>query len=253
MRAAVAACLLAAGWISQVPAQCGPSYLYQPAYAIDHYLRFPVEPYRPQPGDLFFAVTEDFVMRWGHQLAGAAAPHHCGIVFARPDGRLAVLEAGPFNSLIVSGWDVFDHLRAYHASERCWIRRRKTPLTRQESEALTAFCIRQVGKDFAVGRVVGQLTPFRSRGPIRTEYACGPRGDRAAWFCAELLTEALAASGLIDAATARPAATYPRDLFCDSSPDWWLNRHLNLSCGWHPPARWTDNPAAPPRREYRSW
>jgi hypothetical protein len=230
-------------------------YLYQPAYAIDEYLRLPAEPYTPQPGDLFLAVTDDFFMRWGHRLAGAAGPHHSGIIFARPDGTLAVLEAGPFNTLFVSGWDVRDHLRAYAEHERLWIRRRKTPLTPEQSAKLTAFCSAQVGKPFAWLRVIGQLTPFRCRGPIRTQYVGKPHGDRRRWFCAELVVEALVASSLLDAETARPAATYPRDLFYDCSPNPWLNQHLRLGNEWYPPAQWTEVPwgssPAPLRRVYR--
>jgi hypothetical protein len=234
------------------------SYLYQPAYVIDHYLRLPAAPYTPQAGDLFFAVTESKIMRAGHHLAGAADPHHSGIVFARPDGSLAVLEAGPFNKTYVSGWEVMEHLLAYEKSERLWIRRRRCPLTPEQSRGLTAFCLAQVGKRFATLRVAGQLTPFRSRGPCRTEYCGQVRGDREAWFCAELVVEALVAACLLEAETARPAATYPRDMFFDRSPNPWLDRYLNLSGGWHPPAQWTSAPygtsATPPRRVHRlSW
>ncbi len=232
-----------------------PSYLYQPAYVIDHYLRLPAQPYVPQPGDLFFAVTESCIMRFGHHLAGAADPHHSGIVFARPDGTLAILEAGPFNKVYVSGWEVMEHLYAYERTERVWIRRRKTPLTPDQSARLTAFCLAQVGKKFATMRVLGQLTPFRSRGYCWTEYRGEVRGDRERWFCAELVVEALVAACLLDAKTARPSATYPRDLFYDASPDPWLNAHLNLSDGWYPPAQWTSTPygtsPVPPRRVHR--
>jgi hypothetical protein len=145
------------------------------------------------------------------------------------------------------------HLRAYHARERLWIRRRRTPLTAEQSARLTAFCAAQVGKPFASLRILAQVTPLRSRGPIRTEYVGKPHGDRPRWFCAELVVEALCAAGLLDPATARPAATYPRDLFYDRSPNPWLNQHLNLSCGWYPPAQWTDCPAEPLRRVHRSW
>lgn len=234
------------------------SYLYQPCYVIDHHLRLPATPYTPQPGDLFFAITPSKIMRVGHHLAGAADPHHSGIVFARPDGTLAVLEAGPFNTTYVSGWEVMEHLLAYEKSERLWLRPRKCPLTPEQSQRLTAFCCPQVGKRFASLRVAGQLTPFRSRGPCRTEYCGKVRGDRETWFCAELVVEALVAAGLLDAETARPAATYPRDLYFDQSPNSWLNEHLNLSAGWHPPAQWTSAPygttSTPPRRVYRlSW
>jgi hypothetical protein len=45
----------------------------------------------------------------------------------------------------------------------------------------------------------------------------------------------------MDAATARPAATYPRDLYFGRSLNLYLDRHLCLD-EWQPPARWTDCP-----------
>ena len=48
--------------------------------------------------------------------------------------------------------------------------------------------------------------------------------------------------GLVNAADVRPSATYPRDLFFDSSLNPFLNQHLNLSACWYPPARWTSCP-----------
>ncbi|MFO0876384.1 MAG: hypothetical protein U0840_03345 [Gemmataceae bacterium] len=249
--------LLFAGKETPPPAETNASFLYQPAYAIDKYVRLPAMPYHPKPGDLFFAVTESRIMRFGHHLSGAADPHHSGIVFARPDGSLAILEAGPFNATYVSGWNALDHLVAYEKTERVYLRRRKCPLTPEQSARLTSFAMLQVGKKFATWRVLGQLTPFRSRGPLRTEFCGKVRGDRERWFCAELLVECLVATGLQNAETARPAATYPRDLFFDSSPNPWLNEHLDLSADWHPPAQWTSVPYGsspiPPRRIHRLW
>jgi len=47
------------------------------------------------------------------------------------------------------------------------------------------------------------------------------------------------AAGLIDAKTARPSATYPRDLFMDHSYNLYINKHLKLAPEWDPPALWT--------------
>jgi len=66
--------------------------------------------------------------------------------------------------------------------------------------------------------------------------------DRSAYFCSELVTEALVAAGLIDAKTARPAATYPRDLFMDHSYNLYINKHLKLAPDWDPPAHWFSEP-----------
>jgi hypothetical protein len=87
---------------------------------------------------------------------------------------------------------------------------------------------------------VQQLTVFRSRGPIRTEFVGKPHGlDRNSFFCSELVTEACVYAGLMDAETARPSATYPRDLYMDASLNPYLNKHLKLAPCWDPPARWT--------------
>jgi hypothetical protein len=91
-------------------------------------------------------------------------------------------------------------------------------------------------------RLVGQLTPFRSRGPVRTWFVGGPHGERRSYFCSELVMESCIAAGLVDAATTRPAATYPRDLFYGRSLNCYLNTHLDLEAGWCPPARWTECP-----------
>jgi hypothetical protein len=86
------------------------------------------------------------------------------------------------------------------------------------------------------------MTPFRSRGPLRTYVMGGPHGERSSYFCSELVMESCVAAGILDPATTRPAATYPRDLFFDGSINVYLNKHLNLSAGWNPPARWTSRP-----------
>jgi len=219
------------------------SYLFQPAFCLDGGLRGPAAPYTPRPGDIFLATDQERWARVGHWMAGGAGVHHSGIVFRRSDGRLGLIEAGPFNSVIVEVMDPLDHmLRHVRAGDRVWVRRRCVPLTPEESDRLTAFAEAQEGKPFAVARLLAQVTPFRTRGPLRTWVMARPHGDRDRWFCSELVTEASVAAGLMNVETARPSATYPRDLFFGRSKNWYLDTHLDLS-GWAPPARWLD--AAP--------
>src|SRR5215216_6549661 len=100
------------------------SYLYQPAYELDEALRGPARPCVPQPGDIFLSTSYAFVAKAGHKLAGSGPPHHSGIVYKRSDGRLAVLEAGPFNTIWVDGIDLLPGLRRHdERGEMCWIRR----------------------------------------------------------------------------------------------------------------------------------
>src|SRR5271170_5397737 len=76
------------------------TFLYQPAFCLDHELRLPACPYLPQPGDIYMTTDQWWIAKWGHKLARSGAPHHSGVVVALPNGRLALLEGGPFHS-----WD----------------------------------------------------------------------------------------------------------------------------------------------------
>ena len=219
------------------------SFLYQPSYCLDDELRGPAVAYVPQPGDVMLATDDDRFWDITHKMALAFEPHNSAIVVARCDGSLATLEAGPYDTIWVRALPLLPHLCDYEAKGPVWIRKRKAPLTPEQRACLTAFAERQDGKFFAVARLLGQLTPLRSRGPVRTAFLGKPRGDRLGYYCSELVCEACVAAGLIDGRTSRPAATYPHDLFFDRSFNPYINRHLPLACDWHPPARWTSCPA----------
>jgi len=214
-------------------------YLCQPAYAIDEEIRGPIERYVPQPGDIFMSTDRSFFIQWGHKLALSGQPNHSGLVIALPDGRPAILEAGPFNGLRVEILDLRHDLQTHEErGEKSWIRKRRTPLTKEQSEQLTAWATAQNGKRFAAGRMMAQLTIFRSRGPLRTYVLGGPHGERDGYFCAELVMESCVHVGLLSPDTTRPCATYPQDMFFDKSYNLYLNNHFTLADGWHPPSRW---------------
>jgi hypothetical protein len=216
-------------------------YLAAPTFKLDDTAPVPAAPYQPQPGDIFLATDQALWARVGHWLAGGAGVHHSGIVFQRSDGRMALIEAGPFNSLRVEIMDPVEHMREHVcAGDKVWVRRRCMPLTPEQSQRLTAFLERQDGKPFAAARMLAQVTPFRVRGPVRTCFLGGPHGDRSHYFCSELVVESCVAAGLMDPATARPGATYPRDLFFGRSINWYLDRHLDME-QWDPPARWCEH------------
>ena len=234
--------LCAAGFC-QVPAadEIG-SYLYQPAFCEDWVLRGPTRPYRLQAGDIMFAADTSIFWTFTHHLAGTSHPTHSGIVFQRPDGTMAILEAGPNDTVRVRTLDALPHLVSYQEEGRVWIRARTVPLTQEQSECLAKFAMAQDGKRFALIRLGGQLTPLRSRGPLRTWVMGKYNGDQRNYYCSELVTTCLIVTGLIDERTARPSATYPRDLFMDHSPNLYINKHLKLAPCWDPPARWTSDP-----------
>jgi hypothetical protein len=237
---------LASYLLSGAPAPaCPGSYLCQPAYRLDVLVRCPLVAYTPQPGDIMLATDAGWFWRLTHNLALAGHPHNSAIVVARPDGSLAILEAGPNDCLSIKMMDALPHLTAYEAKGPVWLRRRRVPLTAEQSAALSDFALKQDGKWFALPRLGGQLTIFRSRGPLRTWLLGKPDTERDGYWCSELVTTACVAAGLLDPEKTRPAATYPRDLFFDASINLFNNRHLKLAPDWDPPARWSSSPHGP--------
>ena len=226
----------------------GPSYLYQPAFAEDEIIRLPARPYTLQPGDIAFSADGSKFWKVMHNLAGTSHPTHSMIVFAMPDGRPAILEGGPHDTLKCRVLEAVPHLATYEAEGRVWVRARKCPLTPMQSARLTEFCLMLDGRDFSIRRLAVQLTPLRTRGPVRTRFVGRPKGPgREAYYCSELICEACVYAGLMDPDTTRPSATYPRDMFFGASPNPFLNRHLKaLNCAWDAPARWTGCPIAGP-------
>ena len=218
----------------------GTGFLAQPTFSLDDCVRRPLVRYCPQPGDIMFSKTLSRVFTIGHQLAGASQPSHSGYIFRRPDGTLALIEAGSFDVAVIRSYDAIELLTAYDNRTATWIRPRCVPLTPEQSCRLTEFSLKQEGKRFARLRLYAQITPFRSRGPIRTEYVGSPQGpDRKSYFCAEKTAEAIVYAGLVPAEDTRPAATFPCDLFYDESNNPFLNQHFKLSrFGWGEPCRW---------------
>src|SRR5262245_33069414 len=90
-----------------------PSYVYQPSYCMDKSLRDPAEPYVPRPGDIMLATDNNLFWSLTHNLALAFEPHNSAIFFARPDGGLALLEAGPNDTLFIRNVDALPHLVEY--------------------------------------------------------------------------------------------------------------------------------------------
>jgi hypothetical protein len=216
------------------------SYLYQPAFSLDGAHRLPATPYCPQPGDIVFAT--DYTVFWTvtHNYVGAFHPHHSAIIIRLPDGRLGMFEGGPHDTLHLEIMDLLPNMAWYAEDGRVWVRPRAKPLTPEQSDRLTEFALKQVGKRFALIRQGAQLTPFRTRGPLRTWFVGKPAGpDRCSYYCSEVVTEAIVYAGLLAAEDARPPATYPHDLFMDWSLNPFLNRHFKLAPDWCPPSLWT--------------
>jgi hypothetical protein len=224
-----------------VPAVPPVGAVYEPAYTRDPDLCGPTAEYVPQAGDIVLVVSDHPVWQLLFAIALTHEPYHVGIVVALPCGGFGLLEAGPP--------DESAHIRITPLAERLaadkgrvFVRRRCTPLTAEQSAALTGFALRQEGKPYAYIRFLAQGTPVRSRGPIRTHFCGKSRGEPCSYFCSELVMEALVSACLVDAETARPRATTPSDIFFDESTNPWIDKYLKLYPCWCPPQRWIPGP-----------
>ncbi|MBA2225746.1 MAG: hypothetical protein WHU94_07740 [Thermogemmata sp.] len=212
-------------------------FLYAPAFSLHAELRYPASRYTPQAGDVLLMSDTDCFWTLMYRLAFTGAPGHAGLVVPLPDGRLGVLEAGYNETLWTRITPLAERLREYPGM--IWVRRRCIPLTPQQQYRLMEFALAAADKPYASVRVALQVTPLRTRGPLRTFVMGRPRGPGRRYQCAEAVVEALVYAGLRDPRTARPSATYPQDLFYDRSWNRYLDRHPPLGEDWEPPALWT--------------
>ena len=207
-----------------------------PGYRLESRANDPRSPYQPQPGDvLLFSDTNLF---WAslYAIALTGKPGHGGIVVRMADGRLGVFESGYNDTLVTQVTPLERRLAEYRGS--VWVRTRSVPLTDEQSRLLSEFAA-AADPGYALLRFGLQITPFRSRGPIRTAFFGKPIGIGRRYHCASAVLEAAVYAGLLPADTTRPWATYPRDLFFDRSSNRYVDRHLDLrAAGWEPPARW---------------
>jgi hypothetical protein len=195
-----------------------------------------VEAYVPHEGDI--VLYDDHSRMWEvlYKLAGSAMPDHAGIVVLLPDGDSYLLESGPDDGKLAGPYVCLleTESRLHQFRGTIYIRRLRSPLTKEQSQRLTEFALAQEGKVYAVGRLLLQGTPFRCRGPLRSELFGKTYPNRKHWLCAELVVAAGTAAGLFDPHLHRANTMYPKDLFDDSTHD--------LSQTWHKPAVWSPVP-----------
>ena len=164
--------------------------------------------------------------------AGTGPPLHMGIVVKKSDGTLAILEAGPDDTIHVALLDLEKRLPQFAADFKgtISIRRCKKALTKEQSQALTKFAEDQDGKRYAIGRLLLQGTSFRSRGPVRELILGKTYLDRDSWICSELAVAAGTLVKLFDPKVVFANVAYPRDLVD--------NERYDLSANWHDAALW---------------
>ncbi len=212
-------------------------YLYQPAYDLNLVARTPATRYEPQPGDILLLSDTNLFWTSLYLIAASGKPGHSGVVARMPDGKLGVLEAGYSDGLWTRLTPLDYRINNYPGT--VWVRQPRVPLTPEQDAALAHFAALAADQPYAKVGFALQITPFRARGPIRTAFVGKVRGPGHRYFCAQVVIEALAEAGRIDPQTARPSATYPRDLFFDRSINLYINHHPPLAGGWDPPALWT--------------
>ena len=191
----------------------------------------PAIPYEPREGDLIFFDDHSKVWTALFTLAGTGPPLHMGIVVRKRSGTLAVLEAGPDDTVWVEMRDLVPRLHQFTNDfhGEITIRRCKTPLDRFQSAALTAFAKAQAGKRYAVVRLLAQGTPLRSRGALEP-WLGKTSVDRSSWICSEISVAGGTVAGLVGPEVVHSNTVYPRDLVD--------NRTYDLSASWHDPAVW---------------
>jgi hypothetical protein len=197
-----------------------------------------VEAYTPREGDMVFFDDHSTMWKVLYKMAGTDMPDHTGIVVTLPDGRPALLEAGPDDGRLAG-----PYIRLVEATARIstypgtlWVRRLKTPLTKEQSARLTEFALAQEGKRYAVCRLLLQGTPFRCRGPVRDKLFGGTDLNRCSYLCAELVVAAGTSIGLFDPKIHHANSIYPHDIFDDKTYD--------LSKTWYPAGLWSPTPTA---------
>ncbi len=187
--------------------------------------------YVPREGDLVFFDDHNPFWTVLFLWAGTGPPLHVGIVVKKEDGNLAVLEAGPDDTIWVTIQDLKTRLPKFVEDYQgtITVRRSRQELSAAQSEALTKFALAQDGKRYAILRLLIQGTPLRFRGPIRELFLARTDLDRSSWICSELVVAAGTVAGLFPD-TVKSNVTYPLDLV--------NNRRHDLSRTWHDAETW---------------
>ena len=179
------------------------------------------EVYTPQAGDIILFRNRNVFARAAYYVSLSGGTTHVGLVVARPDGTLTLLEAMPGDPVLMP--ELHRRIHDYHGGKLS-VRRRKVPLTAEQSARLTEFACAQVGKPFHLfGLLLPPVSlPFRVFGSLDPHHL-----DRSRWICTSLVLRTCVAAGLICPDKVNPEGACASDLAGDT----WID----LSCGWYPP------------------
>jgi hypothetical protein len=196
-------------------------------------------PYLAQPGDLVLFDDHSKLTAACYRFVGTEVPVHAGIVVRRADGSLGILEAGPNMVPKVFLFELLPRLHNYNGS--LFVRRLQTPLTEEQSAALTQFALAQEGKSYCWVRLLLQGSPLRPIAPVRTWWLGKNCLNRTRWTCGELTAAAAAAAGILDPEIHAAHFVYPRDFAYDEHFD--LSKQYHSMELWYPRAEptWAGN------------
>ncbi|HZZ81358.1 MAG TPA: YiiX/YebB-like N1pC/P60 family cysteine hydrolase [Gemmataceae bacterium] len=185
-------------------------------------------PYQPQAGDLALLDDHHEITAQLYNLCNTGKPLHAAIIFHKPDGTPAVLEAGRNGVLKVFVTDAATRMQRFDGT--ILIRRLRKPLTPEQSKQLTDFAMAQDGKPYALSRAILHASPLRPRDPGIMRIFNRTVLDREGWICSELAVAAATAAGVLNETDHPANMMLPRDLCYDERYD--------LSPQYEPPALW---------------
>jgi len=188
--------------------------------------------YRPSPGDIVLFDDHNAWTARIYRTIGSGGPLHAGIVFERPDGSLAILEAGTNAVMKVFIFDLEPRLKDFNGT--ILVRHLRKPLTAEQSKQLAEFTQAQEGKPYAIGRLLLQVTPFRPRNHPLAQVLGGTVMNRDRWICSELVIASATAAGVWELDTYPANVMYPRDLCYDERFD--LSPYYETPAMWYPRA-----------------
>ena len=180
-----------------------------------------LEVYVPQAGDLILFRNRNILARAAYYISLSGGTTHVGLVVAKADGTLTMLEAMPGAPVIMG--DLCNRVTQY--TGQVSVRRRKTALTPEQSIRLTEFACAQVGKPFhLLGLLVPPVSmPFKILGkPLDPNCL-----ERSRWICTSLVLRTCISAGVLCPDKINPEGACASDLADDLC--------LDLSCGWDTP------------------
>jgi hypothetical protein len=186
--------------------------------------------YHPRSGDIVLFDDHSPLTARIYNMFGTAGPLHAGIVFQKPDGKMAILEAGTNAVMKVFVFDLDTRLHGFDGT--ILVRQLRKPLNDEQTTRLADFALAQEGKPYSIGRVVLHMMPLRPRTSYLTPIFGRTVLDRERWICSELVVASAVTAGVLNGDDYPANAMVPRDLAYDERFD--LGNYYERPALWYP-------------------